>query len=97
MKIYLPHIKYTVYVKEFKTPPPQIANAQAWVRRDDMYSSTIFIKKGEKKNTPNIAHEVVHILQFICLDRNIDFCTETEHMGYLMQYFTGEIMGYTWS
>ena len=96
MKIYIPHLNYTVYVKTFVTPPPQIANAQAWVKRNDMHSCTFFKKKG--KGIPaDIAHELVHVLQFICIDRNIDFCTETEHMGYLMKYIMGKITGYSWT
>ena len=96
MTIDLPHINYKIHVKEYKSPPDSIPNALAYVKRNDMYSCTIFIKKGQRKVAPDLAHELIHVMQFICLDRNIDFCTETEHMGYTMHYLLGKIMGYKW-
>lgn len=40
-----------------------------------------------------VAHEVIHVLGEICIDRHITFTNEKEHMGYLMQYILGRIIG----
>jgi hypothetical protein len=37
---------------------------------------------------------LIHVLQFICVDRNMDFTVETEHMGYLMHYLMGQVLGF---
>lgn len=98
MKIYLPHINYTVYVKQinYKRLPDQIRHAKAFVKRDDMYGCTLYIDLKKKTLPADLAHELVHVLQFICLDRNIDFPVEQEHMGYIMHYLMAEITGYSW-
>lgn len=92
MKIYIPHLHYTVNVKTFKKPPEETPNAKRYVESIDGNTSNMYLPE---KNTPtDIAHELIHILQNICLNRNIDFSTETEHMGYLMQWLMGKILGY---
>lgn len=92
MKIYIPHIHYTVFVKEAKTPPEEISNAKAWVISEDRNSCTLYIEK--KPNPCQLAHELVHVLQRICLNRNITFTLEQEHMGYLMDFLMGKILGF---
>jgi hypothetical protein len=94
MKIYIPHLNYTITVKEPKNPPKELYNPKAWVHSEGSKGCTMYITK--KPLPSDLAHEVVHVLQFICLNRNIDFTTEQEHMGYLMQYIMGEILGYEW-
>lgn len=94
MKIYLPHLNYTIFVKPFKKAPDVMPNALTYCERINNKSCNIYVSK---KNIPgDLAHELVHVLQFICIDRNIDFTSETEHMGYLMHYLMGQIMGYEW-
>lgn len=89
MKIYLPHLNYTVYVRRFKKPPKEAPNALAYTKSDDMYSSTIFVSK--KMRLQDIAHELVHVLQFICVDKSMDFIQEQEHMAYIMGFLFKKI------
>lgn len=93
MRIYLPHLNYTLKVKKFKVCA-EMPNALAWVEHTDSNTCTLYL---DKKYTPgDLAHELVHVLQFIALDRNLRFELEQEHFGYMMQYFMGEILGYEW-
>lgn len=93
MKIYIPHLDYTIITKPFKAHSA-VPNAQAYVERIDDRTSYLYL---QKKNTPpGLAHEVVHILQNICADRDMNFIIESEHMAYLMQYILGELLGYEW-
>lgn len=94
MKIYLPHINYTVYVKKFKKPPFDLPNAHAYVESDGENSCSIFLI--EKPNPGDVAHELIHVLQRICKSRNMNFLKEEEHMAYIMHYLMGEILGYKW-
>lgn len=92
-KIIIPHLGYRINVKKFK-PSPTLENAIAWVHSINSNECDIYLQGTSKQYYATIAHEVVHILQFICLNRNIDFTLEHEHMGYLMQYILNEITDY---
>jgi hypothetical protein len=93
-KIYLPHLNYTVHVRHFKPHPSGDSNAKAWAEHIDSRSAAIYISP---RDTPcGIAHELIHVLQFIAADRNIDFIHEQEHFGYMMQYLMGKTLGYEW-
>lgn len=93
--VYLPHLNYTVVFRPFKKPPRKIENAKAWTRRDSSYKSTVYFSKSE---TPSqLAHEIVHVLHFICCDRHMQFEQEFEHMAYMMQYLMGRVLGYSWA
>ena len=94
MKIYLPHIHYTVHVKPFKKRVGVPEIALDYTERHDNNSCTVFL--GKRNMPGDIAHELVHVLQFICIARNMDFCTETEHMGYIMHFLMGKIMGHSY-
>ena len=94
MKIYLPHIHYTVYVRTFKKAPDSVSSALAYTENIDNNSCAIYL--GKKCHVGDVAHELIHVLQFICLARNMDFRLEQEHMGYLMQYLMGRLLGTTW-
>jgi len=93
-KIFLAHLRYTVKVREI-TPkmktPSEIQGADAYTTFYDDQNCTIFLKK----NTPIrvVAHEVTHVLRDLCIERHMDFTKEQEHMGYLMQYILGRILG----
>ncbi len=93
MKIYLPHLDYTILTKSFKRHTG-VPNARAYARRIDASTVHLFLPK---KNMPgDLAHEVVHVLQYICNDRDMDFVQEQEHMGYLMHYILGRLMCHEW-
>jgi len=90
--IYIPHLNYTVKVREAKNPPEYLNNALNWVVSDGQYSCTLFIEK--KPHAGDLAHELIHVLQFIALERNMDFKLEQEHFAYLMHYLIGQVMGW---
>lgn len=91
-KIQIPHLNYTVSVKPrsaFKSPNPGFALTE----NIDRHNAIIYI--DNPKNYPcTVAHEVIHVLGFICETKGIVFENEREHMGYLMQYLMGQILGY---
>jgi hypothetical protein len=93
MKIKIPHLGYTVHVKDIAKTP--YGDAVSYVLRIDNKSCEVYLKKNLKRiDTPVVAHELVHVLQLICEPMNIDFDLEKEHMGYLMQYMMNEILEY---
>ena len=94
-KIYLPHINYTVRIRPHKTPPASIRGAGAWVRSDDKFGCTIYLHKNETPSS--VAHELVHVLRYICQERMMDFEHEEEHMAYIMQHLMGRVFGYKWA
>lgn len=93
MKIYLPHIHYTVYVRRFKKHP-SLSHALAYTERLDNNSAVLHLPP---RQTPgDLAHELIHVLRFICESRNMDFTLESEHMAYIMQYLMAQVLGYQW-
>jgi len=56
-------------------------------------SSCIAFRVDPEEHTTTAAHEVIHVIQNICIDRHINFTKETEHMGYLMQYILAKVIG----
>lgn len=67
---------------------------KAWTQRNDKNGCTVYAPKGESPS--GLAHELVHVLWYICHDRHMDFADEFEHMAYLMQYLMGQALGYEW-
>ena len=95
MKIYLQHLNYTVHVHTIKTAPKDIPRAKAYVEKGaDGKSCCMYLPK--KRSAPTVAHELVHVLQFIAEARGIDMVREWEHMGYLMQFLMCKILGYSY-
>lgn len=97
MNIYLPHIHYTVRVRQIRRRPEGLANALAYVLHDNPNQCTLYLDRKKRIIPGDLAHELVHVLQFICLDRNISFTQEQEHMGYIMHYLMGRVLGHTWA
>lgn len=94
--IFIPHLNYVVKVRQFKTPPEDCHHSLAYVQSHGQHGCTLYIDLKKSCSPMDLAHEIVHILQFICMWRNIDFKIEQEHMGYLMQWLMGEIVGAKW-
>jgi len=94
--IYLPHIHYTLRVRQIGKIPSDIPTALVYVQKDDMCGCTLYIDLTRKIVGPELAHELVHVLQLICESRSMDFKREEEHMGYIMQYLMATIMGYSY-
>lgn len=96
MKLYIPHLNYLVNVKKVPAEKP-VYNAVSWVQWVKDGEVDVYIKTPVTKTDSSLlAHELIHVLQNIAEDRNIDFLKEGEHMGYLMQWLHGEIMGSKW-
>jgi len=89
--IIIPHLGYTVKIRPFKNAPEEMPNALAFVKSETPHTCTLYLDFSKHMEAGDIAHELVHVLQFLCLHRNIDFVTETEHMGYLMGWMMGVI------
>jgi hypothetical protein len=93
-QVYFPHINYTVDIRPFKPPPNEIGKALAWIQRKDKYGCTVYLPGHQSPG--EVAHEFVHVLQYICSDRHITFEDEFEHMAYMMQHLMGRVFGYRW-
>jgi hypothetical protein len=90
MKIYLPHIHYTVYLKdEFHKEMGNHPSCQ----RVNLESCILWIPKKHRKPM-TVAHEAMHACQFIAEARSIDMIQEQEHMAYIIGYIVSKVMGY---
>lgn len=85
---------YTVRIRHARKPDPDMPYAAAWCERDGPLASTIYVRPGVTPFT--MAHEIMHVLRNICVDFNMDFTRESEHMAYLMQWLLGKAFGYEW-
>lgn len=86
--IEIPHLGYKVYfgvlTKEFTG-----RHEKSLMMAEDTNKNAatiIFKKKPTALEAGTVAHEITHVLQYLCRRRNITMENETEHMGYLMQY-----------
>lgn len=93
--IYLPHIHYTIRIRAYKTPPNEIGSALGWTDHNKSGTCTVYLPK-RKPSPGDVAHELIHVLQYICVDRNMRFELEQEHFGYLMHYLMGQVLGYSY-
>jgi hypothetical protein len=93
LTIHIAHLNFTVKVRAMK-PHPDGNRSVAWTDNVDRHNSVLYLP--DMLSPGLVAHEVTHVLQQICAVRSIDFVRETEHMGYLMQYLVGKILGYSW-
>src|SRR5271156_5971739 len=93
--IYIPHLNYRLRIRPLKKIPASLPRAaSAYAKREGRCTGSIYLKPNE---TPSgVAHEVMHILQYIHSDYGMDFDCEFEHMAYLMQWILGKILGYKW-
>lgn len=97
MKIYLPHIHYTVKVKQ-RTGYRGNHTAKWLCERTDKDTSTLYIDMPvSQAETPTLAQGLVHVIQNICEDRHMVLSLEKEHMGYLMQYLMNRVLGYEYA
>lgn len=92
MKVYLPHINYTVHILKFKGTK-ELPKALAYTKKGaDGRSCAIYFPKKPAPGT--VAHEVVHVLRYICEAREMSFLLEEEHMAYIAQLLTNTALGY---
>lgn len=95
MDIKIKHLGYTVRVRPRKahTTSP---NWMLYVtERTDENTATIYANSPIKtSDIPSIVHEIIHALQFLSADRDIQFTQEQEHFAYLAQHILNEILDY---
>jgi hypothetical protein len=92
-KIVINHLGYIIYVKDVNLGQHK-DRFEMWTQKLDGCSCELYTyRKIALRDTPTIAHEVMHVLQYIAEDRGIDMSEERENMAYLMQYIMSQIMG----
>ncbi len=100
MKIFIPHIFYTVYVKDIKKTKGDAKEFldrgfTACAEKVDKNTSNIYIEfPVTPKSHGTVLHEVIHVIGHICQDRDISFINEEEHVAYIAQYIFNRITGY---
>lgn len=98
MKIKINHIGYTVTIKKrqdflkSERYDSSFDRCPCVCERADSNNSIIYID-NPKKNIVSLAHEVLHVIQYICSDRHIDFIDEKEHCAYMLHYILNTIIG----
>ena len=91
MKIKIEHLDYTITVKDPKSYKGE-KDFVAMVVPNDFYGCTLYIKRPvEKRHLSTLAHELMHVLQFVAEERDIDMSSEKEHFGYLMEWLMNQI------
>ena len=89
----VPHLGYTVRVKRLRrgvdgADPGWIAYAK------DVGGGVAELYFNEWCSPPTVAHEVVHVVQYICRRKSIAMVKEMEHVAYLTDYLTAKVLGY---
>ena len=92
MKLFLPHIHYTIHIRKMKSVPAELPNAKSYAEELDENNCAIYLTT--KDSPPSIAHEIIHALKYMCIRRDMEFTKESEHMAYIMQYLMCKILGY---
>jgi hypothetical protein len=89
--IKIPHLNYVVVVEDKKKEDRP--NAYAYCERvfDGESRICIPLPVGMKRSS-RLLHEIIHVLQNICHDRNIDFYEEAEHTAYIGDWLFQEII-----
>lgn len=101
MKIYkqnivIEHLGYTIIVRDIKKYPSK--DCVMYVEEKDNNSCYLNLPmKVSTKDFSTIAHEVLHCLQYIAENRNIDLTKEVENSGYLMQFILNKLLGFKYS
>lgn len=92
--INLPHLTYQVYFYTGKDIPKNCSNegSIAWTVKGEN-SSAVCIREKIDAQPTLLAHEIMHVLQFLAHERNMDFLQEQEHFAYLMQFLLAEMLG----
>lgn len=93
-KIYISHLHYKIEVNfNSKTYLKNIGREACAIHTPNKIQ-LLLKNKPKLKDFPTVAHEVMHVIQFISKDRGIDMTNEVEHCGYLMQFILNEILEY---
>lgn len=99
MKIYLPHINYTLHVKDISKGKGEVkeylkTKVACHIKINECMSE-IYVKLPIKqKDVTTLCHELIHVLQNISHTFDINFSNEEEHFAYMFQYMLNKILGY---
>ena len=89
MKIYIHHLVYTIHIKD--KYHKHMGNLPSCERMDNN-NCILWLPKKIRREVTTVAHEVMHVLQYIAEARDINMTAEQEHMGYLMQYIMAKVL-----
>lgn len=105
-KVSLPHIRTTVYFLDMKQLKGMPIQGSAYTMPMGDYTGKLSsdmkicvfienIEKNVKKMTwmPIIAHEITHVLQYICEGIGAEIQEEKEHTAHMMSYMFAELLG----
>lgn len=96
-KVYLPHIRYTVIFADMKYLVNEEIKGSGFTTKTGEYECMVFLEDIEKtvkdiSLMPYIAHELTHVIQFICIDMNMQIQEEQEHTAYIMHYLFEQLI-----
>ena len=102
MSIPIPHLRAELHLFDMSKLRGVPIRGSAYTciyqeRPDDLkLDIAIFIQDIEDtaipENSPMIAHELVHVLQILCDERNMGITDEKEHLAFLMSYLMEKIL-----
>lgn len=93
--IKIPHLGYTIKVRDIRKNPKK--NFVMYVEKLNSNTCQMNLKrKIADTDFPTLAHETLHVLQYIADARNIDLTYEQENVGYLMQYILNQLLGFSY-
>ena len=95
-KIFIPHLKYTVYVKDLSELKGVEIKGSGYTCVFEDFSACIFLEDVKnvcwKENIPIIAHEAMHVIQIICEKFGMKVENEQEHTAFLLMFLIEEII-----
>lgn len=98
--IVINHIGYTIKVFDIKDAQNDVlilfqSGVRAIAKDRDKMNGEIYLTFPIKSaDYATIGHEIIHIMQYICRSRGIEFTEELEHIAYMWHYVFNEIRGF---
>ena len=96
----IPHLRFTVYVKDMSTLMGIEEKGCGYTCQFDEDSACLFFEnlkenRKELQFQPFIAHECLHVIQILCKKYAMSIENESEHTAYLLTYMMDRIMNDT--
>lgn len=95
-KAELPHLRATVYFCDLSKLKGVEHKGSAYTtvfgENEDLWLEIAVFIKDIAENTKNInatpqfAHEITHVLEYLCENRNMSIDNESEHLAFIMSY-----------
>lgn len=101
-KVIIPHLAYTIYLKDLRKPSKVVKDAmkdstfvyKACCEKGTHFSAIYMFLPIKESDIPTLCHELTHAMQNICESKGIDFIRERESIAYMYQYALNELLGY---